>query len=178
MHPYISVMINNGTLHYDHDRDGQSSIASGCSSPFRDRETETSVAIRYQNERLTVSTDTDGTNTWTECFVLNSVHLPTMYYFGFSAATGELSDNHDIISVHTYRLASADGPNNVDRSLIIPSAPTMSSANQETNHVKPSVWSTIKLFLRVVVVILVCAAGAVGLYYYFQNRRYFRPTLY
>ena len=28
------------------------------------------------------------------------------YYFGFSAATGELTDNHDIISVHTYQLES------------------------------------------------------------------------
>jgi lectin, mannose-binding 2 len=178
MHPYISVMINNGTLHYDHDRDGQSTIAAGCSSPFRDRDTETSVAIRYQKERLTVSTDTEGTNTWTECFALSDVHLPTMYYFGLSAATGELSDNHDIISVHTYRLASIDDLTNLDRSQIIPSAPAMNSSNLDSNHTKSSFWSTIKIFLRVVAVIFVCAAGAVGLYYYLQKRRYFRPTLY
>ena len=30
-HPYISAMINNGTLQYDHDRDGTHSQIAGCS---------------------------------------------------------------------------------------------------------------------------------------------------
>lgn len=29
-HPYISAMVNNGSLHYDHDRDGTHSQVSGC----------------------------------------------------------------------------------------------------------------------------------------------------
>jgi mannose-binding lectin 2 len=29
-HPYISAMINNGSIHYDHDRDGTHSQVSGC----------------------------------------------------------------------------------------------------------------------------------------------------
>ena len=171
-------MINNGTSHYDHDQDGQATIAAGCSSPFRARETETSLAIRYQNERLTVSTDTDGMNTWTECFTIDNVLLPTKYYFGFSAATGELSDNHDIISVHTYRLETSEARLGQDRTFVIPSAPGTNNLQKEKDFATPSVWSTIRLFLRVVVVILVCAVSAFGVYYYFRNRRYFRPTLY
>jgi len=38
-----------------------------------------------------VSTDVDGTNSWKLCFKVDGVHLPTGYYFGASAATGDLS---------------------------------------------------------------------------------------
>ncbi len=55
-------MANNGSLHYDHDRDGTHTIIAGCESPFRGRETDTFVAIRYQNDRLTVSTAIEGKN--------------------------------------------------------------------------------------------------------------------
>ena len=44
----------------------------------------------------------DGTNDWNECFVVDNINLPTGYYFGFTAATGELADNHDIISVRVF----------------------------------------------------------------------------
>jgi len=43
---------------------------------------------------------------WKECFAADKIKLPTGYYFGFTAATGELSDNHDIISVKVYQLDS------------------------------------------------------------------------
>ena len=35
---------------------------------------------------------------WEECFVVRRVHLPLGYYFGLSAATGDLADNHDVLS--------------------------------------------------------------------------------
>lgn len=35
---------------------------------------------------------------WTECFILRRVTLPSGFYFGATAATGDLADNHDIIS--------------------------------------------------------------------------------
>ena len=46
---------------------------------------------------------------WTECFVVPDVKLPSVTYLGFSAETGELSDNHDIISVETKNLYSPSG---------------------------------------------------------------------
>ena len=105
-HPYISAMINNGTLHYDHDRDGTHTAIAGCEAPFRNKDHDTYVAVRYHNYKLTVSTDIDNRNQWKECFSVENVILPTRYYFGFSAATGDLSDNHDIISAKTYQLTS------------------------------------------------------------------------
>ena len=44
----------------------------------------------------------DGTDDWNECFVVDNINLPTGYYMGFTAATGELADNHDIISVRVF----------------------------------------------------------------------------
>lgn len=99
-------MINNGSLHYDHDRDGTHTELAGCESQFRNKDFDTYVAIRYQNYKLTVSTDTENKNTWKECFSVDKIRLPTRYYYGFSAATGDLSDNHDVISVKVYELDS------------------------------------------------------------------------
>lgn len=53
-HPYISAMVNNGTLHYDHDRDGTHTEIAGCEAKFRNKEYDTYVAIRYQDETLKV----------------------------------------------------------------------------------------------------------------------------
>ncbi len=43
--------------------------------------------------------DIHGKGTWERCFAVPDVNLPRGMYLGFSAATGDLADNHDIISV-------------------------------------------------------------------------------
>ncbi|KAG1664562.1 VIP36-like protein [Nymphon striatum] len=90
-HPYISAMVNNGTMNYDHDRDGTHTEVAGCESQFKISNHDTHLNIRYENDVLTVTTDIDGKNSWSECFKVEGVQLPTGYYFGFSAATGDLS---------------------------------------------------------------------------------------
>jgi mannose-binding lectin 2 len=47
-------MVSNGSLHYDHDRDGTHTQLAGCEAQFRNREYDTYVAIRYHNYKLTV----------------------------------------------------------------------------------------------------------------------------
>jgi len=47
-------MVNNGSLHYDHDRDGTHTELAGCVSAFRKIDRETYIAIRYEMNRLTV----------------------------------------------------------------------------------------------------------------------------
>jgi mannose-binding lectin 2 len=46
---------------------------------------------------------------WTPCFDVPNIKLPGVTYLGFSAETGELSDNHDIIKVETKNLYSPSG---------------------------------------------------------------------
>jgi len=47
-------MVNNGSLHYDHDRDGTHTELAGCVSAFRKIERETYLAVRYEMNKLTV----------------------------------------------------------------------------------------------------------------------------
>lgn len=56
-HPYISAMVNNGSSHYDHDRDGTHTQLGGvgCTSKFRNKDFETSMLIRYVDDTISVS---------------------------------------------------------------------------------------------------------------------------
>jgi lectin, mannose-binding 2 len=171
-------MVNNGSLHYDHDRDGTHTIIAGCEAPFRGRDFDTLVAIRYQNDRLTISTDIDGKNTWKECFSANNVFLPSHYYFGFSAATGDLSDNHDIISVHTYQLDSKPERIAENRRLIVPNAPLAEPERPHADDPKGSGWTVLKVFFLIIFLIIVCLAVGFGAYYYMSNRQYRRSRFY
>lgn len=57
---------------------------------------------------LLVSTDIENKAAWKECFQVKGVKLPTGYYFGLTATTGDLSDNHDILSIRLYELDLPD----------------------------------------------------------------------
>jgi mannose-binding lectin 2 len=162
--------VNNGSFHYDHDNDGVDINLAGCTGEIHNRETDSSIAIRYENDRLSVSLDIHGKETWTECFSIDKVELPTHYYLGFSAATGELSDNHDIISVRTFQLDSAEPRALQDRKSIVPSAYFNNTEALVDVNSKTSSWSALKIFLLIAGLIIVSVIG-IGVYYYRQNRR-------
>ncbi|XP_046857653.1 vesicular integral-membrane protein VIP36-like [Xenia sp. Carnegie-2017] len=105
-HPYISAMVNNGTLNYDHNRDGAYSQIQGCSASFRNNGAETYALIQYlgSKETLTVMTDIDSDGEWKACLQVSGIRLPTSYFIGLSAATGNLADNHDIVGLKFYEL--------------------------------------------------------------------------
>ena len=48
------------------------------------------------------------------------MRLPTGYYFGMSATTGDLSDNHDIVSIKTYELDTPASMSKEERPDILP----------------------------------------------------------
>ncbi|XP_062913266.1 VIP36-like protein isoform X2 [Mobula hypostoma] len=121
--PYISAMVNNGSLSYDHSRDGRPTTIGGCTALVRNLNHDTFVVIRYLKRRLTVMIDIDGKNEWKDCIDIPGVRLPLGYYFGASSATGDLTDNHDIISVKVYQLTveRAPGEEEEDEEAFIPS---------------------------------------------------------
>lgn len=45
-------MVNNGTLHYDHDRDGTHTELAGCEVKLRNVYYDTSLSIRYEKDTL------------------------------------------------------------------------------------------------------------------------------
>lgn len=46
-------MVNNGSLSYDHDRDGTHTQLAGCEAKFRNLEHDTHIAVRYEKNTLT-----------------------------------------------------------------------------------------------------------------------------
>ncbi|RXG68865.1 Vesicular integral-membrane protein VIP36 [Armadillidium vulgare] len=125
-------MINNGTLHYDHDRDGTHTQLAGCGSKFRNLNHDTYLSIKYFKDVLTISTNIDNSGEFKECFSVQGVILPTGYYFGVSAATGALTDNHDILALRLYDLTSSEVEVE-DRSNVAPSASFFEAPRGEKN---------------------------------------------
>uniref|UniRef100_A0A8B9PK98 Lectin, mannose binding 2 like n=2 Tax=Apteryx TaxID=8821 RepID=A0A8B9PK98_APTOW len=120
--PYISAMVNNGSLTYDHDRDGRPTELGGCTAMVRNLNHDTFLVIRYVKRRLTVMIDIDGKHEWRDCIDVPGVRLPRGYYFGTSSVTGDLSDNHDIISLKLYQLTVERTPEEEkrDREVFLP----------------------------------------------------------
>ncbi|XP_023724588.1 vesicular integral-membrane protein VIP36 [Cryptotermes secundus] len=179
-HPYISAMINNGSLHYDHDRDGTHTQLAGCEAKFRNLDHDTHIAIRYERDTLTVSTDIENKAAWKECLSVQGVRLPTGYYFGMTAATGDLSDIHDIMSVRLYELDLPDDPKEEeDRSQISPSAAFFESPRDHVEDPKPSSLSGIKIFLLMLVgTLAVIACVVIGIMFYQKHQENSRKRFY
>ncbi|CAH1641467.1 unnamed protein product [Spodoptera littoralis] len=178
-HPYISAMINNGSLHYDHDRDGTHTQISGCEAKFRNYNHDTHISITYVDDTLTVSTDLEGKNAWKECFKVENVLLPTGYFFGASATTGDLSDNHDIIAIKMFELDLLEAQNkDEDRSQIIPSAASFEAPRERIEDTKPAM-SGVKTFLYMMAIaIVIIVLVVLGIMYYQKRQEQSRKRLY
>ncbi|KAI4088647.1 MAG: hypothetical protein L6R37_008170 [Teloschistes peruensis] len=101
--PYVMAMMGNASVKYDKDHDGKENEIAGCSARgIRSASVPTKIRLTYfQEKSLKVDIQYKSEGEWTECFETGPLTLPSVAYLGFSAETGELSDNHDIISVTT-----------------------------------------------------------------------------
>jgi len=98
-HPRLMVLYNDGTKQYEHVHDGhkEGSMELGsCHLPIRNVAQPSLIRVTYQTGTVKVETDIGGTGQWLQCVITQVVQLPNPYYFGFSATTGQLADNHDI----------------------------------------------------------------------------------
>lgn len=169
-HPYVSGMVNNGTLSYDHDRDGTHTQLAGCEARFRNVNYDTHISVRYENNILSVSTDFENKGDWKSCFVVPSVELPTGYYFGISATTGDLSDNHDIYSFKFYDLDIDFTPEQaLERTKIIPKASTFEPPRERTEDPKPGM-SNAKIFFLLLFGMLAAIAITIFIISYYKEK--------
>ncbi|KAJ3120059.1 hypothetical protein HK098_004903 [Nowakowskiella sp. JEL0407] len=107
--PYISVMLGDGKTMYSHQDDGQPNEIGGCSADFRAKEWPTKAKVKYvDGGYLQIQINLRGTDEWDDCVIIPHVELPKLGYIGFSAATGDVSDNHDIIQVKTVGILNPD----------------------------------------------------------------------
>lgn len=92
---YISVIFGDGKTGYEHDKDGGDAKLAGCAVDFRGQKMD--VKLIYDKELLRMYTGKPNEG-WEECFIVRRVKLDPGGFFGLSAATGDLADNHDVVS--------------------------------------------------------------------------------
>jgi len=109
--PYVMAMLGDGQTTYDKENDGKANELAGCSARgIRNQDIPTKLRLTYfQDKSLRLDLQYKSELTWENCFTLGDVKIPTVSYLGFTAETGELSDNHDIISVQTKNLYAPAG---------------------------------------------------------------------
>lgn len=116
-HPYIYAVSNDGTRDYIPDAEkpdvGNQALPgavdnSGCSYEFRYSESREDVTVlnhtrvhfTYKGKTLKLRLQQTSSGTakeWYQCFEMKDVEIPNPAFFGVSAATGDLVDNHDIV---------------------------------------------------------------------------------
>ena len=67
-------MVGNGTLPYDHDRDGKTTELGGCTALVRNVNHDTFLLIRYMKNRLTVRQQNSSEQIFTLAIFISSLH--------------------------------------------------------------------------------------------------------
>ncbi|CAG0919605.1 unnamed protein product [Notodromas monacha] len=105
--PYVMAVLNDGTMRFDHQNDGVTQQLAGCLRDYRNKPFPVRAKIEYLRNVLTVQIHngiTNNPNDYEMCFRAENVHLPPSGYFGVSAATGGLADDHDVLKFLTHSL--------------------------------------------------------------------------
>lgn len=110
--PYVMAMYGDGKTSYDKSNDGKHTELAGCSARgIRHSSVPTKMRLTYfQDKQLKLELQYKVEDEWQTCFDLEEPPaVPNIAYVGFTAETGELSDNHDIISVSAKNLYTQPG---------------------------------------------------------------------
>ena len=125
---------------------------------------------------MTLDLQYKSEDTWNNCFKLDAsdanIAIPSVAYLGFSAETGELSDNHDIISVKSNNLYGVGGARSSSSDSKRASSPKNDRARVKRTQKKKGSWGW---FVFKTLLFLVAVAGAyVGYTVYRTKQRYSR----
>jgi len=104
--PLISLMYNDGTVSHIGADDGLSQALGHCSFAVRNLPRPSFLRVRYQDRTVTVDYALQPGDVYQRCFSVPNIILDTEMYFGFSAHTGDLSDNHQVLSLKVRDLTS------------------------------------------------------------------------
>ncbi|XP_056274009.1 VIP36-like protein [Pseudoliparis swirei] len=149
MFPYVSVMLGNGSLSYDQDYDGRHTDLGGCTAAIRNSIYDTFLLVRYSRNRLTLRLDVDGSQEWKDCADITGLRLPSGFFFGASSATGDLSDNHDLISMKLYQLTVERTPEEEEEDKEEITIPRVDNMEQFQVEIQEEGMSGVQLFITV-----------------------------
>ncbi|XP_036613661.1 protein ERGIC-53 [Trichosurus vulpecula] len=105
--PAVVIIGNNGQIQYDHQNDGTNQALSSCQRDFRNKPYPVRAKITYYQKTLTVMINngfTPDKDDYEFCAKVENMIIPPQGYFGISAATGGLADDHDVLSFLTFQL--------------------------------------------------------------------------
>jgi mannose-binding lectin 2 len=162
--PYVMSMVGDGTTTYDKSNDGKDNEFMGCSARgLRGASIPTKLKLTYfQDKSLKLELQYKNEDQWELCFETNEPPtIPSVAYLGFSSETGELSDNHDIISVNTKNLY--DTKNRPDPSMSKSGSGSTKAAkdrNMRNGKKEGGSWSW--FFFKVLMFFVVLGGGYVG----------------
>ncbi|KAI9861692.1 MAG: hypothetical protein M1824_002123 [Vezdaea acicularis] len=157
--PYVMAMVGDGQTNYDKANDGKSNELAGCSARgIRNSESPTKMRLTYYAEHsLTLMLQYKSSGEWTECFNTGPITLPQVAYLGFSAETGELTDNHDILKVTTKNLYAFDAKlSQADRK----AGAGPGKGKSGSSDAKKAGWGW--WFIKVILVVVACGAVYIG----------------
>ncbi|KAI2637428.1 concanavalin A-like lectin/glucanase domain-containing protein [Xylaria nigripes] len=163
--PYVMAMIGDGKTSYNKDNDGKDQELAGCSARgLRNSKLPTRLRLTYFQDKslkLELMYKTEG---WQLCFETNEPPtIPSVTYLGFSAETGELSDNHDILSIDAKSLYTTGG------SSTRPATADRDSSFTGTQAESGGSWTW--FIFKVVLFLLVIGGGYAGYTAYRANQK-------
>ncbi len=131
--------------------------------------------IYFQDESLKVDLQYDVVDQWTDCFETGPLKLPSPAYLGFSAETGELHDNHDIIAVETWNMHISDTS---DRAKTDGGSGSRSGSRNmagkgatSPSYIKPESQGWGWTFIKLILVLVVLVGGYLGFTMYRASKR-------
>lgn len=117
--PYINVMLGDGQTRYDKSIDGVDTELAGCTahSLLNPLSGQSRMRLIYtRNGYLSVDFNYNPhfSDDWHNCFTLTDIKLPPVKYLGFSAETGDLTENVDLITNKVFALFNPENEEFVD----------------------------------------------------------------
>ncbi|KAH8843367.1 hypothetical protein MCOR27_006171 [Pyricularia oryzae] len=153
--PYVMAMVGDGHTAYDKDTDGKGNEFAGCSARgIRHASIPTKFRLTYfQDKSLKLELHYKSDGEWTTCFETDEPPtIPQVAYLGFTAETGELSDNHDIISISAKNLYTAQPSGSKDNKKADKTKGKKAKKVKEHKEGGSWTWMMIKIFLFIVVI--------------------------
>ncbi|RBR15372.1 uncharacterized protein FIESC28_07386 [Fusarium coffeatum] len=163
--PYVMAMYGDGKTSYDKSNDGKHTELAGCSARgIRHASIPTKLRLTYfQDKQLKLELQYKVEDEWQTCFDLEEPPaVPNIAYVGFTAETGELSDNHDIISVAAKNLYTqpGSGGNTGGKSSSSKSKSRKGTGKTTTGQKQGSSWTW--FFTKIILFIIVAGGAYVG----------------
>ncbi|KAI3406322.2 hypothetical protein KGF56_000803 [Candida oxycetoniae] len=111
--PYVNIMLGDGKTWYNKGTDGYETRLGGCTAKdiLNPSKGQTKMRLIYmKNGYLSIDFNYNGKHEdWNNCVTLTNVQLPSIKYLGFSAETGQLFENADIIENKMFALYKPNG---------------------------------------------------------------------